>query len=55
MAYEHQLKYKQQQVVDALTRIGKVELPAVMPILGSEQEREYRNKLEFTFSNKKCF
>lgn len=53
MAYEHQLKYKQQQVVDALTRIGKVELPAVMPILGSEQEREYRNKLEFTFSNKK--
>lgn len=53
MAYEHQLKYKQQQVVDALTRIGKVELPVVMPILGSEQEREYRNKLEFTFSNKK--
>lgn len=53
MAYEHQLKYKQQQVVDALTRIGKVELPAVMPILGSEQEREYRNKMEFTFSNKK--
>lgn len=53
MAYEHQLKYKQQQVVDALTRIGKVELPAVMPILGSEQEKEYRNKLEFTFSNKK--
>ena len=53
MAYEHQLKYKQQQVVDALTRIGKVELPVVMSILGSEQEREYRNKLEFTFSNKK--
>ncbi|MDO5461505.1 MAG: 23S rRNA (uracil(1939)-C(5))-methyltransferase RlmD [Bacteroidales bacterium] len=53
MAYEHQLKYKQQQVVDALTRIGKVELPSVMPILGSEQEKEYRNKLEFTFSNKK--
>lgn len=53
MAYGYQLKYKQQQVVDALTRIGKVELPAVMPILGSEQEKEYRNKLEFTFSNKK--
>ena len=53
LAYEHQLKYKHQQVVDALTRIGKVELPEVMPILGSEQTREYRNKLEFTFSNKR--
>lgn len=53
LAYEHQLKYKQQQVVDALTRIGKVELPEVMPILGSENTREYRNKLEFTFSNKR--
>ncbi len=53
LAYEHQLKYKQQQVVDALTRIGKVELPPVMPILGSECTREYRNKLEFTFSDKR--
>ena len=53
LAYEHQLKYKQQQVVDALTRIGKIELPDVMPILGSEQTRAYRNKLEFTFSNKR--
>ncbi len=53
LAYEHQLKYKQQQVVDALTRIGKVELPDVSPILGSELTREYRNKLEFTFSNKR--
>ena len=53
LAYEHQLKYKQQQVVDALTRIGKVELPDVMPILGSENTRAYRNKLEFTFSNKR--
>lgn len=53
LAYEHQLKYKQQQVVDALTRIGKVELPEVMPILGSEKTREYRNKLEFTFSDKR--
>lgn len=53
LAYEHQLKYKQQQVVDALTRIGKVELPGVMPILGSENTRAYRNKLEFTFSNKR--
>ena len=53
LAYEHQLKYKQQQVVDALKRIGKVELPEIMPILGSEQTRAYRNKLEFTFSNKR--
>ena len=53
LAYEHQIKYKQQQVVDALKRIGKVELPEVMPILGSENTRAYRNKLEFTFSNKR--
>ena len=53
LAYAHQLKYKQQQVYDALTRIGKVELPEIMPILGSEQICEYRNKLEFTFSNKR--
>lgn len=53
LAYEHQIKYKQQQVFDALTRIGKVELPEISPILGSEQTREYRNKLEFTFSNKR--
>ena len=53
LAYEHQLKYKQQQVYDALKRIGKVELPDFMPILGSEQTRAYRNKLEFTFSNKR--
>ena len=56
LAYEHQLKYKQQQVYDALKRIGKVELPdgqEILPILGSEKTREYRNKLEFTFSNKR--
>ena len=53
LAYEHQLKYKQQQVVDALTRIGKVQLPEVTPILGSEQIQCYRNKLEFTFSDKR--
>ena len=53
LKYEQQLKAKQQQVVDNLTRIGKVELPEVMPILGSERTRCYRNKLEFTFSNKR--
>ena len=53
LSYNNQLKYKQQQVVDALTRIGKVELPEISPILGSEQTQCYRNKLEFTFSNKR--
>ncbi len=51
--YDSQLKYKQQQVVDTLTRIGKVDLPEVMPILGSKQTLAYRNKLEFSFSNKR--
>lgn len=50
--YEDQLKYKRNQVCDALTRIAKVELPEVNPILGSRQTTCYRNKLEYTFSNK---
>ena len=53
LSYEEQLKYKQKQVFDNLTRIGKVELPEFRPILGSERTRFYRNKLEFTFSNKR--
>ncbi len=53
LKYEDQLRYKQKQVTDNLTRIGKIELPEISPILGSEQTREYRNKLEFTFSNKR--
>lgn len=53
LPYEEQLRYKQQQIVDNLTRIGKIELPEVSPILGSCLTREYRNKLEFGFSNKK--
>lgn len=53
LSYEEQLKYKQKQVSDNLTRIGKVELPEFRPILGSEKTRFYRNKLEFTFSNKR--
>ncbi len=53
LPYEEQLRYKQQQIVDNLTRIGKIELPEVSPILGSRLTREYRNKLEFGFSNKK--
>lgn len=53
LKYEEQLKAKQKQVTDNLTRIGKVELPEISPILGSERTRCYRNKLEFTFSNKR--
>lgn len=53
LPYSEQLKYKQQQVEDALVRIGKVELPVIKPILGSKLTQCYRNKLEFGFSNKK--
>ena len=53
LPYPEQLNYKQKQVEDNLTRIGKINLPEVMPILGSEKTEFYRNKLEFTFSNKK--
>lgn len=53
LPYSEQLKAKQQQVYDALTRIAKVELPEISPILGSEKTREYRNKMEYTFSNRK--
>lgn len=53
LPYAEQLRYKQQQVMDNLQRIGKVELPECSPILGSRQDRLYRNKLEFGFSNKK--
>lgn len=50
LPYSQQLAYKQQQVTDQLSRIGNVELPPIEPILGSADERYYRNKLEFTFS-----
>lgn len=50
--YEKQLQYKQQQVVDAMERIAKVEIPPINTILGSAHTIQYRNKLEFTFSNK---
>lgn len=51
LPYSEQLRYKQQQVVDNLTRIGKVQLPEIRPILGSEKVYHYRNKLEFTFAD----
>lgn len=53
LAYDSQLAFKQQQVEDHLTRIGKVDLPEISPIISSEKTERYRNKLEFTFSNKK--
>jgi len=52
LPYEEQLRWKQKQVMDALERIGKVELPQCQPILGSTKTREYRNKLEFGCANK---
>jgi len=51
--YDLQKTYKRQQVLDQFQRIAKVEIPEVMPTLGSEKTRYYRNKLDFTFSNKK--
>ena len=53
LPYEKQLQYKQQEAEQNLKRIGKVELPAIMPIIGSDDTTHYRNKLEFTFSNKR--
>lgn len=53
LPYERQLQYKQQQVEDVLRRIGKVGFPAVNPILGAPETTRYRNKIEYTFSNRR--
>jgi len=53
LPYPAQLRYKQKQVIDNLTRIGKIDLPETTAILGSAKTEFYRNKLEFTFSNKR--
>ena len=53
LPYEEQLKFKQQQVKDQLTRIGKIELPEFRPILGSVKTQEYRNKLDYGCANKR--
>jgi 23S rRNA (uracil1939-C5)-methyltransferase len=53
LPYEMQLQYKQQQVTDNLRRIGKVELPPINTIIGADETRRYRNKMEYTFSNKR--
>lgn len=53
LPYEMQLQAKQQQVYDQLVRIGHLQVPEIQPIIGSEKIREYRNKLEFTFSERR--
>ena len=53
LPYQEQLKFKQQQVFDQLTRIGKIELPEFRPILGSVKTQEYRNKLDYGCANKR--
>lgn len=51
LPYDHQLKYKEREIINNLTRIGKVELPECSPILASSKTEFYRNKMEYTFSN----
>ena len=53
LPYSKQLEFKQQQVEDQLTRIGHLNLPPISPILGSEHIQDYRNKLEYTFSDRR--
>ncbi len=53
LPYEKQLLYKQKQVRDNLQRIGKVKLPEIMPIIGAKETRYYRNKIEYTFGNRR--
>ena len=53
LPYEKQLEYKQDQVLQSFRRIGKLELPEIRPIMGSEKTTRYRNKLEYTFSNRR--
>ncbi len=53
LPYPLQLQYKQQQVEDNLRRIGKIALPVIGPILGAPETIHYRNKMEYTFSNRR--
>ncbi len=53
LPYEKQLVYKHQEAGENLKRIGKTEIPELLPIIGSDDTKTYRNKLEFTFSNKR--
>lgn len=53
LPYEKQLQYKQQEVAQNLKRIGRVDVADMLPIVGADETTAYRNKLEFTFSNKR--
>ncbi len=53
LGYDEQLKFKTEQVRDQLTRIGKIELPEIRPCLGSAETQFYRNKLEYTFADRR--
>ena len=53
MTYAAQLKFKQKSVADALTRIAKIDIEGMTPIIPSPADKYYRNKLEYTFSNKR--
>jgi 23S rRNA (uracil1939-C5)-methyltransferase len=55
LPYEDQLRYKDREVAAHLKRIGKIDLPEPLPIAGATDTRYYRNKLEFTFSNRRYF
>ena len=55
LPYAKQLEYKQQEVEQNLRRIGKVDMPEILPIVGGDDTVYYRNKLEFTFSNKEYY
>lgn len=55
LQYQHQIAFKQKQVLDSLQRLGKIPLPEPQPILGSKKTRYYRNKLNFTFANRRWF
>ena len=55
LPYEMQLEAKRQQVYDQLVRIGHLDVPEIRPVLGSDKNRYYRNKLEFTFSSRRWF
>lgn len=55
LPYKEQLKFKEREVASHLQRIGKIQLPQPFPIAGATTDRYYRNKLEFTFSNRRYF
>jgi len=53
LPYPEQLKFKAKQVNDQLTRIGHLQLPEIQPIIGAQSAEFYRNKMEYTFSNRR--